>query len=765
MLRAYLSRREDIITNSQPGMLAARALAEATDAALADLADSAGRHISRPWSLIALGGYGAGRLLPASDLDLLIVTAGPPAETRRFVEALLYPLWDASLDVGHQVRTRREQRRATQQDIQTLTATLTGRVIAGDTSLGEAVLRECARDARRSARKVLRELSRRIRTGSPYLLEPNLKEGAGGQRDFDELTWTSAVLAGVPGTGWGPLTALGFLSEGQHALISRAAERIVSARWELHRTGARPAEVFTLDIAEESQLDAEQLQSALADTHHILLAVREALGSGRPSAVGPSEVIDADALIDLLARGAHALPELERLAWSGALDRFASGLSALMRTRRPGLSHVLTVGAHCLACAAALADIPATDPVAMRSSTSLPSKDRIALVAAALTHDFGKLEPGPGHAERGAVFAKQAAVALGGDEEGAADAATLVHEHLLLAKTTAMDDLDDEDVILRVASTVRSRHLLPSLHLLTAADASATSPSAWSPWYASLVGTLVTRLDAALSDEVDGAGIAETGERVRAEATRLLANSDGQSLLAFVQAAPLRYLASRSAHEVLAHAVLLTELDGRKHPHDVRISVSSGPAPETFDVTVVAHERSDLFARVAGAFSLAGLDILASDAHGTHYGVALDSFTVRSATDAPVEHETWSRLECCVKAALADSLELRIRLDERAKHYDSRRSRIHVDVSVDASLGYATVVRVIAPDRVGLLYDVAHAISELGLDIRSARVMTVDGTARDVFRVVDADGRAPTDPGVLGHVVMHVRERARPRRG
>ena len=74
------------------------------------------------------------------------------------------------------------------------------------------------------------------------------------------------------------------------------------------------------------------------------------------------------------------------------------------------------------------------------------------------------------------------------------------------------------------------------------------------------------------------------------------------------------------------------------------------------------------------------------------------------------------------------------------------------------SAGFDTAVRVSAPDRPGLLHDLAQAVSATGLNIRWAKVLTVDGTAIDTFHVVDSEGEPVDDDGVLGHLVMRMRE-------
>ncbi len=62
------------------------------------------------------------------------------------------------------------------------------------------------------------------------------------------------------------------------------------------------------------------------------------------------------------------------------------------------------------------------------------------------------------------------------------------------------------------------------------------------------------------------------------------------------------------------------------------------------------------------------------------------------------------------------------------------------------------------PDRIGLLYDMAHAIDEAGLDIVSVTAITRDGEAQDVFRVTDLAGEVPRDAGLLGQLKMRLRE-------
>lgn len=743
----YLARREALVASAEPGLAAAHELSSLTDAAVRELANATSAQSGGRFALVALGGWGAGAMLPSSDLDILVLSDAPPERLKPFVEAVLYPLWDAGLSVGHQVRSPREQLRAMRDDFVTCTAALTARILAGDETWARTALDACAADAGKRSRKLLADLRARPRPGSPYLLEPDLKEGAGGRRDFDELTWTAAVLTSRVQRDPHPLVDLGILTHDEYAGLSAAAETIAAARWCLGVAGT--GNLLSLDALDTLPPGlADAAQAALAETAVALARARRRAG-GMP--VEPDTALLPAELFALLDAGEAALPTLEEAAQAGRLDTLLPGYRELMTLRRPGLGHELTVGAHSLRAATLVMRPPDDSPLA-RSAKDI-EHPRV-LHIATLMHDVGKAASGPDHPLLGAEPAAESARRFGLDVRAAADVADLVRLHLVLAETATHVDVDDEDAVLSAAARIGRRALLAPLHLITAADSLATGPATWSPWKAALVGALVARLDNALSDDVDGAGIAARGDAVRSEALAgMLGSSDAER--SFVAAAPLRYLAGRNPAEVVRDARLVAELSRAGSLADARVAVSPGPADATHAVTVAATDRPELLARVAGAFALAGLDILSVDAYGAPGGIALDSFVVTSATLRPVTPETFANFERLLRAALKDRLELRTRLAERRRHYPPR-TRTPLKVTT-VSAGFDTAVRVSAPDRPGLLHDLAQAVSATGLNIRWAKVLTVEGMAIDTFHVVDADGQ-PVDDGVLGHLAMRMRE-------
>lgn len=741
----HLDGRRALLASAVAGGAAARQLSDLTDRAVSEMMETALSRLATPWAVLALGGWGARRLLPGSDLDFLVVSDAPAAELKPLLERVLYPLWDSGLRIGHQVRSRRDHARAVRDDLDMLTATLTGRYLAGDRALAQRLLAEVSAGAKKRAKRLLPQLARRERPGSPYLLEPDLKDGAGGQRDIDEMVWTAAVLSGAPAHDTLPLASLGVIDAREAACLAAAGEAITAARWSLHVATARPTSLLDLETADELDADPVRLHAAMADAHHLLLRIRARV-SGHPLPWdGTRDAMLPEELFADLDAGEGSIPALEDAAWSGRLDDLVPGSADLMTLRRPAIGHHYTVGAHSLRCATLAGD----------AAGGSPSRS---LLAAALLHDIGKVQAGPGHERRGAAIAATILPRLGLSEDESRDAVVLVREHLLLAETSATEDVHDEDVLLRTASRVGSEALVAPLLALAQADSRATGPGSWTPWHAALLGELADRLSAALSEDVDGTGLAERAESVRAGALALLDPGADPVLSAFVRGAHLRYLAAQRPVDVAAHARLVAAVASSSRAPS-QSAVTPGPAEGTWRVTVAAPDRRGLFASIAGSFALAGLDILSADAFSAPGGVALDVFVVRPDTLAEVGPATWTAFERFLGAALADHLALDVRLAERRRHY-APRAEMEPTVSIERTGSYATALYVTAADRVGLLYDLARALDESGLDIRSATATTRGPLVRDVFRVVDASGEPVDDPGVLGHLAMRVRERA-----
>ncbi|MBV8616011.1 MAG: [protein-PII] uridylyltransferase [Acetobacteraceae bacterium] len=239
------------------GLQAARLLASLTDGLIQALHAHTVGALGKPQalSIAATGGYGRGTLAPFSDIDLLFLTAqAPAAHTLQVIEYMLYFLWDLGLKVGHATRSVAECLAEGAKDATIRTALLDARHLAGEPGLFAefhddfAAACAAAGTADYIAAKQAERAARHRRFGdSPFVVEPNIKEGRGGLRDLQTLYWiaryaygthTMAELAKVSGT----LTE----SEARHA--RRAWEFLWTVRFHLHYVAGRAEERLTFDL-------------------------------------------------------------------------------------------------------------------------------------------------------------------------------------------------------------------------------------------------------------------------------------------------------------------------------------------------------------------------------------------------------------------------------------------------------------------------------------------------------------------------------------
>ena len=137
------------------------------------------------------------------------------------------------------------------------TALLEARRIAGDEALFEELqARFPERGRRRHGARVHRREARRARRSatpapaqSRYLVEPNVKEGKGGQRDLQTLFWIAKYYYRVGSDE--ALVDAGLLSRKEYALFRRCDDFLWAVRCHLHFLAGRAEERLSFDLQPE----------------------------------------------------------------------------------------------------------------------------------------------------------------------------------------------------------------------------------------------------------------------------------------------------------------------------------------------------------------------------------------------------------------------------------------------------------------------------------------------------------------------------------
>ncbi len=207
-------------------------------------------------AVVALGGYGRRELSPHSDVDLLLLhPTGLTPGWQAFAEAVLPLLWDVGLEVGHSVRSIADCIEFGRTDLHARNAMSEARLVTGNAELyrrfeaemhanvyGQAKANRFFMDAMRAE-----VAERRGKFGSVVgILEPNLKEGAGGLRDLHVVGWVGLARYGVRDLD--ELLRAQLLSPVEHRHALRASDAVLRVRNEAHFLTGRRTDLLTLEM-------------------------------------------------------------------------------------------------------------------------------------------------------------------------------------------------------------------------------------------------------------------------------------------------------------------------------------------------------------------------------------------------------------------------------------------------------------------------------------------------------------------------------------
>jgi len=206
--------------------------------------------------VLAVGGYARREMSIHSDVDLLFLYGGElTPHVASIAERVQYWLWDASLTVGGATRTISETVALAREDATVRTALLETRFLVGSGQLfhefcEEGRTRLVVEPDRFIAELIEGKRERHNRFGdSLYLLQPNVKEGAGGLRDYHVAYW--AMQATQPhARGRDDFLRLGLLTEAEVSDYREALDFLWRVRNELHRISRRKNDQMSFGLQE-----------------------------------------------------------------------------------------------------------------------------------------------------------------------------------------------------------------------------------------------------------------------------------------------------------------------------------------------------------------------------------------------------------------------------------------------------------------------------------------------------------------------------------
>ncbi len=774
-------------------------------------------------ALCALGGYGRAELSPYSDLDVCLLHEGKMDKGIEELNAFLIPfLWDLGFKVGYTTYRVSEAIDLAKADMKVFTSYLESRLICGDSSVF-ARLKMSVRELQSGEmadRFIRQKVIDRTAALSPerhdlYHPEPDIKENAGGLRDFHTALWLLMMAYSVDTLD--EAVAQGLIAPDEQLEFVESLDFIWRIRNELHFRSN--TEDDTLSFAHQVPL-AKALGYATAENHPNVWRFmadyyRAAVNLRRflkiatricnlPSIIGDEElpsVPDISVANGELHAGtgdpnwfAHHPPRLMEVFWkcarlmaplsrpterlvaqnlhlvneafrfsdlvrrffvalcnrpyqaghalrqmanTGLLGAFMPEFAAVESVIRYEDFHFYPVNEHTLRAIEALGSLQDLEgPVAQCLREALDNlTDPYILVMAILFHDLGKAASEV-HVEESARLARAICRRMHLPEDDAERIAFLVQHHMLMTTLSQYRDVDDDDTVTHFADTMKTEQRLRALFLLSYADLSAVGPNVWTEWKGALLMKLYLRSVKRLLGRAETAGEDFWRSPKAAQVSELVREDLRAHVEDHIRGLGQRYLTAFSPAHIAMHleCVHAAQTDG------LALRCAAHQDTGMSEIVVCTQDRHGLFANLAGCFSAQLIDVNNAALFTRPDGYVVDCFTVSDARlRTPLTPNQQAALDAVLRAVLFEEKDVDDLVERsRRRLFALLQPRIPVPTRIlfdNGSSRNHTVIDIETGDRTGLLYDLTRALTDVGLDIATAHIVTDARRVRDSFYV------------------------------
>lgn len=749
-------------------------------------------------AVVAVGGYGRQEMAPFSDVDVAFLVRGEQDDrvdrvAKRAFRMLMDVTDGAGLRVGYSYRCIEELEHL---PLDAQTALLDARCIAGSRALS-AAFQAALRSAIVPIAFVTAHVDNRASASdTPFAVQPDIKEGAGGLRDLHAIRWLAQVAFGLTdGSLWAGLRARGVITDADIVDTGSAHEFHSRTRNTLHLLTRSARDVLTSPQHEavaaqmgfgsaESFLStyyrhAHFLSRLLAKVSDAALECELFVESGVVARNGRLRILDkgllardpaatirlfrhaqsyhlrfsrdtADMIAEsstdagLKAESAHLLPDvlsspgagstIREMAESGVLQTVIPQFGELMYLIPGDAAHRFTVGEHCLRAVEALEGLLGDSSGRFGDIFSrLQHLD--VLFLATLVHDIGKLDSSGNHAKTGALRAAKLARTLGMTDDAIRKVEFLVRNHLKMSETARLRDLQQKRTISAFAALVQDPQILDMLFLLTLADARSVGSNGWSEVQARFLMELHERTMTAIRlPDAAGPDLERHRKRVRRELS--LANLPLDEVDEHCASMPASYLLNTSPDDLAAHiGYVRTVRDG-----SCAVEMKDEPAGHFTVITIAATDQPGLLCKIAGVLQALRIDVHAAQVYTRHStdDIAIDLLYVDFEGRQLAETRKW-QLETELLSVLTGEVDVRDLLARMGRNHFQRPKEVATRVCENLS-DHHTVVEIRTEDTPGLLYYLTSVISEADLNIHSARIATWGHEVRDAFYLTTREG-------------------------
>jgi len=306
--------------------------------------------------------------------------------------------------------------------------------------------------------------------------------------------------------------------------------------------------------------------------------------------------------------------------------------------------------------------------------------------------------------------------------------------------------MHDEKLVELFAEAVGDAETLDLLYLITYTDIRAVSPQSWTAWRGALLWELYHRTLRCLTRDQRYEFSSEEFQSTVLEEVKLeLAGQVGEGAVdEYLHSMPYKYVVSTPVERIAQHIKMVSALGERvlflEYEHNFDVGYT--------ELVICTSGKPGIFSKIAGVLAARNINIIGADVYTTAGGLAVDTFRVEGVDKNPVvDEQKWKRVEEDLAQVLSGGADVGA-LVARGARFSPRPGALPFppQVSVDNDISDThTVIEVVAPDFLGLLFRLTEILFACGVDIYVARISTEADRAVDVFYVTDFDGNKITN--------------------
>ena len=784
----------------------------------------------RNFAIIATGGYGRGELAPFSDIDILFLhSIRNKKKLENIVKPFLHILWDLGLRIGYATRTAKECIYFSKKNLDITTSILESRFIIGNKTIYNQMKNEYEKKIINTQglnfiSKKLAERENRLKhhRNSRYLLEPNVKNGKGGIRDLQTLSWIGQFY--YKANNLNDLVKKKILDKNSAGSFLKSKKFFWTIRTHLHFISGRPNEQLNFEYQTEiakkmgykkhkGTIDVERLMkhyfltakkvSDLIRIYCTSMEEKEKLVYKRKRYVNEKKQQNGDYIIinkrinycknfsfknreeiffkifqtaqkknldihplalkkiinnlinidkniskkkkilniflEILTSKKDPEKYLKLLNETGLLGKLIPDFQKIVGQMQFGGFHTFTVDEHTLKTIGFLNDLE----LGLVEEKETLYKEIISeilspkvLYISLFFHDLGKGR-GLDHCIVSTKIAQKFCFLLKLNKIETNTILWLIKNHLLMSKVSQRLDLDDPRTIIEFVNKIHSLEQLKLLFLFTIIDMKATGKKVWNSWNKFLLEQLFLKSRKFITGSKKN--FLPNVNKIKLKLKKKFQHMPKNVFENLFKIFPKDLILNSDEKKLYQYFDIVYK--SQRKPF---IELKQNNYKSATEIIIYSRDEPGLLSKFTGCVAVCGFNVVEARVYTLKNSMALDTIWIQNDMGSILDSKYHlpklkNILEKILfkKETIEKNIFLKIK-NIKEKNYFNIIPKVFIDNTISDK---NTILEINSIDRIALIHDLTKKIYSLGLQINSAKILTMGKKITDIFYITDLKGK------------------------